>query len=39
VAEVIGNPARRARSLPRDHELIYAPLQQQFFDVPAKGSG
>jgi short-subunit dehydrogenase len=25
-------------SLPRDHELIYAPLQQVFFDVPAKGS-
>jgi NAD(P)-dependent dehydrogenase (short-subunit alcohol dehydrogenase family) len=26
-------------SLPRDHELIYAPLQQQFFGAPAKGSG
>jgi hypothetical protein len=25
--------------LPRDHELIYAPLQQEFFGVPAKGSG
>jgi NAD(P)-dependent dehydrogenase (short-subunit alcohol dehydrogenase family) len=25
-------------SLPRDHELIYMPLQQVFFDVPAKGS-
>jgi NAD(P)-dependent dehydrogenase (short-subunit alcohol dehydrogenase family) len=25
-------------SLPRDHELIYALLQQQFFDVPAQGS-
>jgi len=26
-------------SLPRDHELIYAPIQQQFFDAPTKGSG
>jgi NAD(P)-dependent dehydrogenase (short-subunit alcohol dehydrogenase family) len=25
-------------SLPRDHELIYAPVQQQFFGTPAKGS-
>ena len=25
-------------SLPRDHELIYAPLQQLFFGTPAKGS-
>ena len=25
-------------SLPRDHELIYVPLQQVFFDVPAKDS-
>jgi NAD(P)-dependent dehydrogenase (short-subunit alcohol dehydrogenase family) len=25
-------------SLPRDHELIYAPLQQQFFGAAAKGS-
>ena len=23
-------------SLPRDHELIYAPLLQQFFDPPAR---
>jgi NAD(P)-dependent dehydrogenase (short-subunit alcohol dehydrogenase family) len=26
-------------AVPRDHELIYAPLLQQFFAVPAKGSG
>ena len=25
--------------LPRDHELIYTPLRQEFFDAPAKGSG
>jgi hypothetical protein len=26
-------------SLPHDHELIYAPLLRQFFEVPAQGSG
>jgi NAD(P)-dependent dehydrogenase (short-subunit alcohol dehydrogenase family) len=26
-------------ALPRDHELIYAPLLRQFFAVPDKGSG
>ena len=26
-------------SLPRDHELIYAPIQQQFFNAPTEGSG
>ncbi len=26
-------------SVPRDHELLYAPLLQQFFDAPAKGLG
>ena len=26
-------------SLPRDHELIYAPLLQQFFDAPVECSG
>jgi short-subunit dehydrogenase len=26
-------------SVPRDQELIYAPLLEQFFDAPAKGSG
>ena len=38
--EVLADERTRSikASLPRDHELIYAPLQQVFFDVPAKGS-
>jgi NAD(P)-dependent dehydrogenase (short-subunit alcohol dehydrogenase family) len=38
--EVLADESSRfaKASLPRDHELIYAPLEQQFFDAPTKGS-